>query len=124
MNYDLLAFNEVWNVKHYENLKVVGFEIKGMKLRQLGRGGGTLIFGRTSILTTTLETPFIEGCIETSGVKIGDINFINVYRAPNGNKQEFFNLITNYLDTLMGQNIVLGGDFNLDSNKDNKWINL
>ncbi len=32
-------------------------------------------------------------------------------------------LITNYLDTLMGQNIVLGGDFNLDANKDNKWIN-
>jgi hypothetical protein len=37
-DYDLLAFNEVWNVKQYENLKVEGFEIKAMKLRQLGRG--------------------------------------------------------------------------------------
>jgi hypothetical protein len=90
-----------------------------MKLRQLGRGGGTLIFGRTSIITKTLEMPFIEGCIETTGVKIGDINFINIYWPPNGNKQEFFNVITSYLDTLMGQNIVLGCDFNLDVNRDN-----
>ncbi len=38
-DYDIVAFNEVWNIKEYENLKVEGFEIKTKKLRDNRRGG-------------------------------------------------------------------------------------
>ncbi len=42
-NYDILAFNEVWNIKDFENLVVENYEIKAKKLRTNSRGGGIII---------------------------------------------------------------------------------
>ena len=39
-NYDIVAFNEVWGIKTFENIAVPNFEIKSKKLRQNSRGGG------------------------------------------------------------------------------------
>ncbi len=37
--YDLVAFNEIWEIKEFENLIVDNFEIKTKKCRQTTRGG-------------------------------------------------------------------------------------
>ena len=78
-DYDLLAFNEVWSIQDFENLSVSGFEIKTIKLRNVNRGGGTIIFGRENLKTSALCTPFIEGVIESTGIAIGNVIFIQVY---------------------------------------------
>lgn len=121
--YDIVAFNEVWNIKEFENLQVEGFEIKSIRLRVNGRGGGTVIFGKKQLITKTLLTPFIEGVVESTGIKIGDINFINIYRPPSGSKDAFVDSLMQYLDNLGGQKILIGGDFNLNVNGGNTWIN-
>ena len=121
-NYDVVAFNEVWGIKSFENITVNNYEIKTVKLRQNSRGGGTIIFGRKDIACEILETPFFEGCLESTGIKIGTTYFINLYRPPNGNKQEFVDILTQYLDTLGGKKIIIGGDFNLDLTGGNRYI--
>ena len=65
----------------------------------------------------------MEGVIETTCVKIGPIIFINVYRPPSGNKDIFVETLTQYLDTLCGQKIIIGGDFNLNVLGGNFWLN-
>ena len=113
-DYDILAFNEVWNIKDFESLKVEEFEIKSIKLRENTRGGGTIIFGKKNIKTKVLNTPFIEGTIETTGLIVGTTFIVNVYRPPGGSKEEFVLILANLLDTLRGKNIVITGDFNIN----------
>jgi hypothetical protein len=121
--YDVIAFNEIWDIKNFENLKVDNFEIKTVKTRENTRGGGTIIFGRSNITMKQLHTPFLEGVCETTGIKIGSLNFINIYRPPAGDKNNFVDIITQYLDTIRGQKVILGGDFNLNSIGGNLWLN-
>ena len=121
--FDLVMFCEIWRIREFENLQVEGFEIKAIRQRDVTKGGGTVIFGRKELITTTLTTPYIEGTIETTGIKIGNTHFINIYRAPSGNKQDFVELLSDYLDTLGGEKILIGGDFNLNTLIENKWIN-
>ena len=123
--FDIIAFNEVWGIKDFENVKVDGFELKTAKLRQETRGGGTAIFVRNTLVVKILTTPFVEGTIETAGIKIGNINFISIYRPPNSRKDDFVDGLSTYLDTLGGQQIILGGDLNLNMNLNtpNAWIN-
>ena len=59
-NYDVVAFNEVWGIKSFENITVNNYEIKTVKLRQNSRGGGTIIFGRKDFACKILETPFLR----------------------------------------------------------------
>ena len=84
--YDVVAFNEVWQIRDFENINKEGFEVKTIRLRQNSRGGGTVIYTKLGLVTKPLITPFIEGTIESTGIKIGKLNFINLYRPPNGNK--------------------------------------
>jgi hypothetical protein len=112
--YDILAFNEVWNIKDYEKLLVEGFEIKAVKLRNESRGGGTVIFGRKELKTSTIESPFVEGCLETTCIKIEGILFLNIYRPPSGNKLNFIELISNFLESHRNDKIIIGGDFNIN----------
>jgi len=122
-DYDFLCFNEIWGIKDYENLKVDGFEIKSMKTRENRRGGGTVIFGKTIIEVKKLNVPFVEGVLEATGISVGKICIINVYRPPSGNKAEFVELLAQYLDTIRGQKIIIMGDLNLDTLVNNTYIN-
>ena len=113
-SHDILAFSEVWAVKEFENLQVPGYEIKSIKLRQDTRGGGVIIFGKKELKTETIDTPFIEGIIESTGIRVGNINIINVYRPPSGNKNEFIDQFINIMDSLRGGKVVITGDFNIN----------
>jgi len=66
-----VAFNEIWGIKEFVNLSVDGFEVKAKnKTRQQSRGGGTIIFGKKELVTKELNTPFLEGIIETTSLLI------------------------------------------------------
>ena len=121
-SYDILAFSEVWSVKDFENLLIPGYEIKSSKLRQNTRGGGVIIFGKQEIKTENIDTPFLEGIIESTGIKVGNISIINVYRPPSGNKNEFIDQLTNIMDSLRGGKVVLTGDFNINFRHENNII--
>ena len=122
-SYDILAFSEVWAVKEFENLQVPGYEIKSIKLRQETRGGGVIIFGKKELKTETIDTPFIEGIIESTGIRVGNINIINVYRPPSGNKNEFIDQFINTMDSLRGGKVVMTGDFNINFRLENNILN-
>ena len=122
-SYDILAFSEVWAVKEFENLQVPGYEIKSIKLRQETRGGGVIIFGKKELKTETIDTPFIEGIIESTGIRVGNINIINVYRPPSGNKNEFIDQFINIMDSLRGGKVVMTGDFNINFRLENNILN-
>jgi len=77
--YDVVAFNEVWDIKNFEQLKVDNFTVLTQKIRLHSRGGGSIIFGKKDLNYEVLNTPFIEGTIETTGIKMDGIIFINVY---------------------------------------------
>ncbi len=68
-----------------------------------------------------MATPFIEGCIVTSGVKTSGITFINVYRPPCGNIEEYTNTLTQHITSLAEANIVIGGDFNINYLSNAAW---
>ena len=122
-SYDILAFSEVWAVKEFENLQVPGYEIKSIKLRQETRGGGVIIFGKKELKTETIDTPFIEGIIESTGIRVGNISIINVYRPPSGNKNEFIDQFINIMDSLRGGKVVMTGDFNINFRLENNILN-
>ena len=121
-DYDILAFNEVWKINDFENLKISDFNIKTVKLRDVTRGGGSIIYVRDNIKCAILETPFIEGVIESTGIKIGKFNFIQIYRPPIGDKNLFIEKLSEYIDNLKGEQILIGGDFNINNLVKNKWI--
>ena len=122
-NYDLVAFNEVWSIKDFENLTVNNYEIKTKKLRANRRGGGSVIFGRLDLDCVPINSPFIEGCIESTCIKIGDLTFINIYRPPNGNRVEFVDTLTQFIESLRGGKLIIGGDFNVNYLTDPLWYN-
>jgi hypothetical protein len=113
-NYDFLAFNEIWAIKEFETLKVDGYDIKNVKTRQNSRGGGVIIFGKSSYVAHIVETPFIEGTFESVGIKVGNLVILNIYRPPSGNKEVFIDELGNLLDSLGRQDILLTGDFNIN----------
>ncbi len=121
--YDLIGFNEIWSIKDFENMQVNGFELTSIKQRNNRRGGGSAIFCKKNLQAKEIKTPFVEGIIETSGVKIGQTIFLNLYRPPSGNKTEFVDKLTQYLDTIRGNKLIIGGDFNLNMLGGNVLIN-
>jgi len=121
-NYDVVAFSEIWEIKEFENINVEGYDIKTIKQRQNGRGGGTIIYAKKEINCVVLNTPYLEGIIETTGIKIGEVYFINIYRPPSGNKETFVESLSDYLNTIRGKNVLLGGDLNLNIIGGNRQI--
>jgi hypothetical protein len=120
--YDIVAFNEVWQIKEFENLILEGFKLRVVKLRGAGRGGGTLIFVREGLDVKILDTPFLEGTLETTGISIGELSFINIYRPPSGDRDLFLTSLSQFLDTIKYRKLILGGDFNLNIIGGNDWL--
>jgi hypothetical protein len=121
--FDILCFNEVWGIKDYENLSVEGYEIKNKKLRETRRGGGALIFGKKNLTCKPITSPFIEGVIETTAISINKVIIVNIYRPPSGDKTEFLDVLSQFLDTVRGNKLLLMGDFNLNTMGGNYYIN-
>jgi len=117
-----LAFNEIWAIKNFENLIVEGYDLKCVRTRENSRGGGVMIFGRDNIITQPINSPFIEGILETVGIKIGNTVLINIYRPPSGNRQIFVDELCSFLDSINGLDIIITGDFNINFLENNNIL--
>jgi hypothetical protein len=114
VEYDILAFNEVWSIKEYENLQIEGFEIKSVETRKLGRGGGVIIFGKKELKTEVINVPFIEGVFESVAIRLGNVIVINIYRPPSGSRETFIQQLEVLLASYGHNELIITGDFNIN----------
>jgi len=113
-NYDILLFNEIWQVKDHEVLTLNNFKLVNLVQRDGRKGGGVAIFVRENIIVEKLDSPFITGIIETASIKINNTIFCSLYRPPSGNKQSFSDNLNDWITTLNNRDLYIAGDFNLN----------
>jgi len=112
--YDILLFNEIWQIRNFENLSLEGFKLATFKQRETQRGGGTAIYIRDNISFTVLESPFIDGTIETCAIKLQETIFVSLYRPPQGDKENFSEVMTQWIENNASKKTIVTGDFNLN----------
>jgi hypothetical protein len=111
--FDILLFNEIWQIKDFEKIKIPEFNLENINQRVNSKGGGALIFVKNNLKFEILSSPNIEGVIETSAICIGNNVFASLYRPPAGNKHTFVEL-SDWIENLGHKNIYIGEDFNLN----------
>jgi len=109
-------FNEIWQIRDYENLVIEGFVLANVYQRTETRGGGVMIFVRDNYKFSKFESPVVNGIIESSSIKIHNLIITSLYRPPSGNKTEFVDKLTEWIESLGGKKIYIAGDFNLNYN--------
>jgi hypothetical protein len=67
-----LQFNEVWQIRDYENLSIPEFTIANSYQRENIKGGGVMIFIRNNLKFQKIYSPVINGVIETTAITIGN----------------------------------------------------
>jgi len=113
-NYDVLLFNEIWQVRDFEILKIPEFNLVHSYQRTNSKGGGAIVFVKSNLKAEKIDSPIIEGIIETASVKIGNNIFTSLYRPPSGNKQRFVEELSSWIENQHNKKIYIGGDFNLN----------
>ncbi len=112
--YDILLFNEIWQVRDFEHIQIPEFTLANIKQRENTRGGGSLIFIRSNLIHEKFESPYIEGVIETSSIIVNNTVIVSLYRPPSGNKNQFVQELTSWIETIGNKNIFIAGDFNIN----------
>ncbi len=79
-----------------------------------GRGGGVIIYVKNEIKYETIQTKNVEGIIESCGIRIGDLNIVNIYRPPSGRKAAFVEQIIELMEEMNGGKVIIGGDYNIN----------
>lgn len=128
---DCLCLNEHWllsdelNTIFIKNYKAVsGF------CRSTMNHGGVSIYSRDGLSSKSLnlENMSVEKHCEITGIilKKWDMQLITVYRTPDGDFNEFLNILTNVFKKLIIlKPIIITGDFNVHFNeKDNRALEL
>ena len=80
--YDILLFCEIWQIKNFENLIIEDFKIATVYQRENCRGGGVIIFIRSSIKYESVEAIVQDGIIESAAIKIKNTIIMILYRPP------------------------------------------
>jgi len=112
--YDILIFNEIWQIRDFENASLSGFKIANLYQRDQQRGGGVIIYVKEGFSTEKLESPVVNGVIESTAININNIIVTAVYRPPSGNKLEFTDQLINWITHQRNKDIYISGDFNLN----------
>jgi len=47
-----------------------------------------IIYVKNEIKYETIQTKNVEGIIESCGIRIGDLNIVNIYRPPSGDMEK------------------------------------
>jgi len=113
---DVLIFTEInCNAKDLPKYKLPGFsEIS--KPREIGRGGGIIIYYRSSFNIKVQDTSFLSA--ETLQIKINnELLILAIYRPPSKSKSEFLQQLNNHLALLEKteqKDILILGDININ----------
>jgi len=75
-------FNEIWQVRDFENINIDGFKIASIVQRENRKGGGAIIYVKSTLTFEKQDSIYIEGVIETAAIKIKDVIFVSLYRPP------------------------------------------
>lgn len=132
LNLNFLCFNETWanndsiNALHFSGYKLISFYC-----RTSFKGGGVAIWAKNGLEVNSIDlTPFCtEKHFEACALKWNDNNvntlILNCYRSPSGDLNLFCDRIVDVLNNLVKPNInvILCGDFNLDSYNNSKDFN-
>jgi hypothetical protein len=120
--YDLLLFNEIWQIRDYENINIDGFKIAAIEQRENRKGGGVIIYVRKTISFIKIDSINIAGIIETAAIKINDAVIISLYRPPSGSKNEFIEQLNGWIDNLESRKVYVAGDFNINYLNEDKQL--
>jgi hypothetical protein len=112
--YDIIMLNEIWQIRDFEHLSIANFKIANIYQRINSRGGGTLILIKNDIKFEKLHSPVINDIIETTSIKINNTIFTSIYRPPSGNKREFTEKLSDWIDSQNSKDIYIAGDMNLN----------
>jgi hypothetical protein len=112
--YDLLIFNEIWQIRNFENISIPEFKIANIYQRERQKGGGVLIYIKENISYEKHEAPIVNGVVESIAISINNNIFLGLYRPPSGSKQAFMDTLINWISEQRNRNIYLAGDFNIN----------
>ena len=85
------------------------------KQREHSKGGGTIIFVRETIKFEVINSPYNEGILETSAIKLDNQLVITcLYRPPSGNKQQCIDELVTWIESLNHSKLIIAGDWNLN----------
>ena len=121
-NYDLLLFNEIWQVKDFEQLNIVNFKLATIYQRDNQRGGGVIIFIRDDIKYEVVNSICLQGVIESQSIMINGTLITSLYRPPSGNKNRFAESLTEWIESQRGKQMFIAGDYNLNYLNNEKYI--
>ena len=107
--------NEIWQIKDFEHLKIDGFEIANSFSREHGRGGGSIIFIKNSIKYEKINSPRVNGEIETCAIKFNNNVFMLLYRPPSGDKNRFVEQMIEWIEERSTDAVYIAGDFNINA---------
>lgn len=93
-SYDILIFNEIWQIRDFENVNLPNFVTANIYQRVNQRGGGVIIYTRDNLQFDKIESPIEEGSIETTAIKLGNLIVAAIYRPPSGDKNHFVEKLT------------------------------
>ncbi len=93
-------FNEIWQIRDFEKLKIPEYSLANIFQRENSKGGGTIIFIKNNLKYEQIESPKIEGTIETSSITIGNNIFTSLYRPPSGNKSNFTDELSSWIESI------------------------
>lgn len=127
----ILLITEHW--KTYEQLQLLpidGFVLAGYWCRNHGEHGGAAVYVRRNTKykhIKKLSDYSVKGEMECAVVectisKMAHL-IVSVYRPCNGEKDKFLELLEKLLSAMYTENriIILGGDFNIELRKENKF---
>jgi len=113
-SYDILIFNEIWQIRDFENVNLPNFVTANIYQRVNQRGGGVIIYTRDNLQFDKIESPIEEGSIETTAIKLGNLIVAAIYRPPNGDKNLFVEKLTDWINRQHNRSIFIAGDFNIN----------
>jgi hypothetical protein len=106
-------------------LKIDGFNIANSYQRTTNKGGGVIIFTRETLKFSKIESPMVNGIMESTSIALDNLIISSVYRPPSGNKRQFVDKLIEWTETLGGKKIYIAGDFNLNYNsRDIEYFNI
>jgi len=113
-NYDILLFNEIWQVRDFENLNIPEFKLANIFQRTENRGGGVVIFVRDTLKYSKKDSPVLNGVLESTSIILDKLVILSIYRPPSGDKNLFVEKLIEWIESQRGNSLYIAGDFNLN----------